>query len=76
MVVENAKLTKNEEQEIKTIVTVDKKTAEEIAKLSETAQTEKLDELKKQEIDAKRHAIEGEVAKRQEEEEKIRRFFG
>lgn len=70
LVVENAKLTKNEEQEIKTIVTVDKKTAEEIAKLSETAQTEKLDELKKQEIDAKRHAIEGEVAKRQEEEKK------
>ncbi|TGK84916.1 lipoprotein LipL45 [Leptospira bourretii] len=70
LVVENAKLTKNEEQEIKTIVTVDKKTAEEIAKLSESAQTEKLDELKKQEIDAKRHAIEGEVAKRQEEEKK------
>ncbi|EKJ85254.1 sigma factor regulatory protein, FecR/PupR family [Leptospira meyeri serovar Hardjo str. Went 5] len=70
LVVESAKLTKNEEQEIKTIVTVDKKTAEEIAKLSETAQTEKLDELKKQEIDAKRHAIEGEVAKRQEEEKK------
>ncbi|PJZ85781.1 lipoprotein LipL45 [Leptospira harrisiae] len=70
LVVESAKLTKNEEQEIKTIVTVDKKTAEEIAKLSESAQTEKLDELKKQEIDAKRHAIEGEVAKRQEEEKK------
>ncbi|TGL47905.1 lipoprotein LipL45 [Leptospira meyeri] len=70
LVVESAKLTKNEEQEIKTIVTVDKKTAEEIVKLSETAQTEKLDELKKQEIDAKRHAIEGEVAKRQEEEKK------
>ncbi|MCT8332789.1 lipoprotein LipL45 [Leptospira sp. 85282-16] len=70
LVVETAKLTKNEEQEIKTIVTVDKKTAEEIAKLSESAQTEKLDELKKQEIDAKRQAIETEVAKRQEDEKK------
>ncbi|MCW7492797.1 lipoprotein LipL45 [Leptospira sp. 2 VSF19] len=70
LVVESAKLTKNEEQEIKTIVTVDKQTAQEIAKLSETAQTEKLDELKKQEIDAKRQAIESEVAKRQEEEKK------
>ncbi|XDD43999.1 lipoprotein LipL45 [Leptospira sp. WS60.C2] len=70
LVVETAKLTKNEEQEIKTIVTVDKQTAEEIVKLSESAQTEKLDELKKQEIDTKKQAIEKEVAKRQEEEKK------
>lgn len=70
LVVENAKLTKNEEQEIKTIVTVDKQTAQEIVKLSESAQTEKLDELKKQEIDAKRQEIEKDVAKRQEEEKK------
>ncbi|XDD55558.1 lipoprotein LipL45 [Leptospira sp. WS4.C2] len=70
LVVESAKLTKNEEQEIKTIVTVDKQTAQEIVKLSESAQTEKLDELKKQEIDAKRQVIEQDVAKRQEEEKK------
>ncbi|EMY61478.1 lipoprotein LipL45 [Leptospira terpstrae] len=70
LVVESAKLTKNEEQEIKTIVTVDKQTAQEITRLSESAQTEKLDELKKQEIDAKRHVIEQDVAKRQEEEKK------
>lgn len=70
LVVESAKLTKNEEQEIKTIVTVDKQTAQEIVKLSESAQTEKLDELKKQEIDTKKHEIEKEVAKRQEEEKK------
>ncbi|PKA00512.1 lipoprotein LipL45 [Leptospira levettii] len=70
LVVETAKLTKNEEQEIKTIVTVDKQTAQEIVKLSESAQTDKLDELKKQEIDTKKQAIEKEVAKRQEEEKK------
>ncbi|TGL19028.1 lipoprotein LipL45 [Leptospira yanagawae] len=70
LVVENAKLTKNEEQEIKTIVTVDKQTAQEIVKLSESAQTDKLDDLKKQEIDAKRQSIEKDVAKRQEEEKK------
>lgn len=50
LVVESAKLTKNEEQEIKTIVTVDKQTAQEIVKLSESAQTEKLDELKNKKL--------------------------
>lgn len=70
MTVDTAKLTKSEEQEIKTIVTVDKNTAKEIAKLGEAGQTEKLDELKKQEIDAKRAALEKEVAKKQEDEKK------
>ncbi|MDF3818662.1 lipoprotein LipL45 [Leptospira sp. 96542] len=73
MVVEKASMTKTEEEELKTIVTVDKQTAQEIVKLSESAQTEKLDELKKQEIDAKRQALEKEVAKKQEEE---KRKFG
>lgn len=69
-VVEKAKLTLSEEQEIKTIVSVDKETAQQIAKLSETAETDKLDEIKKQEIDKKRAELEKTVAAAQEVEKK------
>ncbi|BDA78480.1 hypothetical protein LPTSP3_g14100 [Leptospira kobayashii] len=69
-VVASANLTKNEEQEIKTIVTVDKETADQIVKLNESAQTDKLDEIKKQENDKQRQALENEVAKKQEAEKK------
>ncbi|WP_411822329.1 lipoprotein LipL45 [Leptospira sp. 'Mane'] len=69
-VVAAANLTKNEEQEIKTIVSVDKETADQIVKLNEDAQTDKLDEIKKQEIDKQRQALENEVAKKQEAEKK------
>jgi hypothetical protein len=51
-------------------VSVDKNTAEEIAKLGEAGQTDKLDEIKKQEIDSKRASLEKEVAKKQEDEKK------
>ncbi|MDZ4726627.1 MAG: lipoprotein LipL45 [Leptospira sp.] len=68
--VETAHLTKAEEQEIKTIVTVDKNTAEQIAKLSEGAETEKLDAIKKQEIDKQRAELEKNVAAQQEAEKK------
>ncbi|TGN17982.1 lipoprotein LipL45 [Leptospira idonii] len=68
--VETVKLTKSEEQDINTIVTVDKSTAEQIAKLSETAQTDKLDEIKKQELDKQRLALEKEVEKKHEEDVK------
>ncbi len=69
-VVETAKLTKAEEQEIKTIVSVDKQTAEKIAQLSESAQTDKLDEIKKKEIDSQRAELSKVVAKQQEDEKK------
>ncbi|TGN13428.1 lipoprotein LipL45 [Leptospira ilyithenensis] len=69
-VVASANLTKNEEQEIKTIVTIDKETADQIVKLNDSAQTDKLDEIKKQENDKQRQALENEVAKKQEAEKK------
>jgi hypothetical protein len=65
--VETAHLTKSEEQEIKTIVSVDKQTAEQIAALSEGGQ---LDESKKKEIDKQRAELEKNVAKQQDEEKK------
>jgi len=68
--VEAAKLTKKEEEEIKTIVQVDKETAKQIIALNESANVDKLDELKKKEIDKQRLAIEEEVKKKQIEEKK------
>lgn len=65
--VESASLTKSEEQEIKTIVSVDKKTAEQIASLNEGGI---VDEAKKQEIEKQRAEIEKTVAKQQEDEKK------
>jgi len=68
--VEAAKLTKKEEEELKTIVQVDKETAQAITKLNEVGNQEQLDELKKKEIETQRLAIEAQVKKQQAEEKK------
>jgi hypothetical protein len=65
--VEAAHLTKTEEQEIKTIVSVDKKTAEQITSLNEGGT---LDDSKKKEIEKQRAELEKTVAKQQDDEKK------
>ncbi|PJZ70159.1 lipoprotein LipL45 [Leptospira perolatii] len=65
-------ISKSEEQEIHTIVTVDKTTADKMVKLSEEASSGKLDEQTAAQIDSERKKIEEDLAKRQEEE--LKRF--
>ena len=60
-------MTKTEEQEIKTIVSVDKKTAEQITSLNEGGT---LDDSKKKEIEKQRAELEKTVAKQQDDEKK------
>ncbi|TGK06160.1 lipoprotein LipL45 [Leptospira fletcheri] len=67
-----AGISKSEEQEINTIVTVDKGTADKIVKLNEENASGKLDEKSAAVNEAERKKVEEELAKRQEEE--LKRF--
>lgn len=67
--VTKADTTKNEEQEIKTVVTVDPKLANQMVKLNEEAGS-KLDESKASQIEQERKKIEDQLAKQQENEKK------
>lgn len=68
-VISNSSITKSEEQEIKTIVTVDQKTVQEIAQLNvDGSSTE--DAAKLAEIEKKKKEIEERLAVKQEEQEK------
>ncbi|TGK17500.1 lipoprotein LipL45 [Leptospira fluminis] len=67
-----AGISKSEEQEINTIVTVDKGTADKIVKLNEENASGKLDEKSAAVNEAERKKVEEELTKRQEEE--LKRF--
>lgn len=65
-------ISKSEEQEINTIVTVDKGTAEKIVKLNDESSSGKLDEQAAAVNDSEKKKIEADLAKRQEDE--VKRF--
>lgn len=69
MVVKSAGVTKSEEQELNTIVTVDEKTATELVELNKSGSTEE-NASKVAEIEKKRKAIEEELASKQEAQKK------
>lgn len=66
---DNSGISKKEEEEIRTIVTVDKDTAEKMVRLNEES-SGKVDEQKAAVLEAERKKLESEVAARQEEEAK------
>ncbi|EMO41789.1 sigma factor regulatory protein, FecR/PupR family [Leptospira noguchii serovar Autumnalis str. ZUN142] len=66
---DNSGISKKEEEEIRTIVTVDKDTTEKMVRLNEES-SGKVDEQKAAALEAERKKLESEVAARQEEEAK------
>ncbi|AAS70238.1 hypothetical protein LA733_1006 [Leptospira interrogans] len=66
---DNSGISKKEEEEIRTIVTVDKDTTEKMVRLNEES-SGKVDEQKAAVLEAERKKLESEVAARQEEEAK------
>ncbi|UOG50242.1 lipoprotein LipL45 [Leptospira noguchii] len=66
---DNSGISKKEEEEIRTIVTVDKETTEKMVRLNEES-SGKVDEQKAAALEAERKKLESEVAARQEEEAK------
>lgn len=66
---DNSGISKKEEEEIRTIVTVDKDTTEKMVRLNEES-SGKVDEQKAAALEAERKKLESEVAVRQEEEAK------
>ncbi|WP_061233350.1 lipoprotein LipL45 [Leptospira noguchii] len=66
---DNSGISKKEEEEIRTIVTVDKDTTEKMVRLNEES-SGKVDEQKAATLEAERKKLESEVAARQEEEAK------
>ena len=65
---EPAELTKTEQQEIKTIVSVDPKVANEMILLNEELSSGRIDETKAEELEKKRNALESQVTSKQEVE--------
>ena len=65
---ESAELTKNEQQEIKTIVSVDPKLANEMIRLNEDLSSGRIDEAKAEELEKRRTALENQVSTKQEVE--------
>ena len=63
-----AEFTKNEQQEIKTIVSVDPKIANEMIRLNEELSSGRIDESKAEELEKKRAELESQVTAKQEVE--------
>lgn len=66
--IEAAELTKNEQQELKTIISVDPKVAQEMIRLNEELSSGRLDEAKAEELENRRATLESQVLSKQEVE--------
>ncbi|HMW06058.1 MAG TPA: lipoprotein LipL45 [Leptospiraceae bacterium] len=65
---ESAEFTKNEQQELKTIVSVDPKLASEMIRLNEDLSSGRIDEAKADELEKRRTALENQISNKQEVE--------
>ncbi|MBK9499397.1 MAG: lipoprotein LipL45 [Leptospiraceae bacterium] len=63
---EPAEFTKNEQQEVKTIVSVDPKVANEMIRLNEELSSGRIDEAKAEELEKKRSVLENQVTSKQD----------
>lgn len=63
-----AEFTKNEQQEVKTIVSVDPKVANEMIRLNEELSSGRIDEAKAEELEKRRTVLENQVSNKQEAE--------